>query len=346
MDLEDSVMQSIAIAMNCLSLRSVSFYGCRMSKEGVAVLGELWHCDDFLHATHIAFEECENLPAEESVHKHKKLSCSFNSIISKFSPLPHQSTNVPAIEHVSFRSTPLCSNSKVLLAMSLPTLKKLLSLDLSGTGEWIGKTAFLLGQCVSALLNVTTWRFDRVDLCKNMPDSGETQQKPVANSHMLLLGLRMQLQSEFNSIMFQEDWTYLYHKNELFRSALKHLSFSHSCSTSGEGSMALTSILNCFPNLQSVDLSYSVISHSCAPRVFNLINIRCPQLRKIDFSGCSGQDPCNFMHFTQLLISNPQYVVNSISRHLTRNSRPQISVFHNQCRLGAQASDNIVLAVQ
>jgi hypothetical protein len=289
MDLEDPVIQNIAIAMNCLSLRNVCFYGCRMSKEGAAILGELWHYNDFLHVKHVAFEECDNLPAEEHAKKHKRSSCNFDSIISKFSPQPHQLIYVPQLEHISFRRTLLCTSSKLLLAMSLPALKNLLSLDLSGTGEWIGKTAFLLGQCIGALPNVITWRFDHVDFCQARPHSAESRRPPVADSHMLLLGLRMQPQSEFSSIIFQEDWTYLYNKNELFLSQAKHLSIAHACSTPGEGSMALTSILNCFPNLESVDMSSALISHSFAPLVFNLINIRCPKLRKADFSGCSGQ---------------------------------------------------------
>jgi len=298
MDLEDAVVHNIAIAANCLSLRNVSFYGCRMSNEGRAILGDSWHSDDFLHLKHFSFEECDHLPTGESLTLHKRSGCNIDAIICKFmtqgyqeSKEMHTSHISPEIEHVSFRSTLLCSSSKMQLAMSLPALKNLVSLDLSGTGEWIGKTAFLLGQCISALPNMTTWRFDCVDLFQTRPNVGETQRPPVADSHMILLGLRMKVQSEFSSVMFQEDWTYLYQKKEIFHSSVMHISLSHSCITPGVGSMALSSILNCFPNLRSVDLSSSLISHSLAHRVFNQIHIRCPKLRKADFSGCSGWCP-------------------------------------------------------
>jgi hypothetical protein len=298
MDLEDAVVHNIAIAANCLSLRNVSFYGCRMSNEGRAILGDSWHSDDFLHLKHFSYEECDHLPTGESLTSHKRSGCNIDAIICKFmtqgyqeSKEMHTSHISPEIEHVSFRSTLLCSSSKMQLAMSLPALKNLVSLDLSGTGEWIGKTAFLLGQCISALPNMTTLRLDRVDLCQCRPNVGEVQRPPVADSHMLLLGLRMKIQSEFSSVMFQEDWTYMYQKNELFSSSVLHLSLSHACCVPGDGSMALTSILNCFPNLQSVDFSSSVISHSFAHRVFKIIHTRCPKLRKVDFSGCSGQGP-------------------------------------------------------
>jgi hypothetical protein len=298
MDLEDSVMHKIAIAANCLSLQNVSFYGCRMSPEGAVILGEFWHNKEFLHLKQISFEECDNLPTDERVRFQNRSSCNIEAIITKFLPQPsqeakgsHMSFVAPEIEHVSFCNTLLCKSSKLHLAMSLPALKNLVSLDLSGTGEWIGKTAFLLGQCISALPNMTTWRFDCVDLCQTRPNVGDTQRPPVADSHMILLGLRMKVQSEFSSVMFQEDWTYLYQKKEIFHSSVMHISLSHSCITPGVGSMALSSILNCFPNLRSVDLSSSLISHSLAHRVFNQIHIRCPKLRKADFSGCSGWCP-------------------------------------------------------
>jgi len=145
--------------------------------------------------------------------------------------------------------------------------------------------------CINALTNLTSWRFDGVNLCEARANAPESQQLQVADSHMLLLGLRMKPQSEFSSNLFQEDWTYLYDKNELFRSSITNLSLCHACSMPGAGSMALTSILNCFPNLQSVNLSFSLISYSFAPRVFNQVHVHCPKLRKADFSGCSGQGP-------------------------------------------------------
>ena len=174
------------------------------------------HHEDF-YLKHFSIEECDTLPGGETSKLHNRSACNFEAIISKFSPQPSQESKefhvshvVPEIEHVSFRSTQLCPSSKLHVAMYLPGLKNLVSLDLSGTGEWIGKTAFLLGQCISALPNMTTWRFDRADLCKVRPDVTETQRPPVADSHMLLLGLRMKIQSEFSSVVFQEDWTYSY----------------------------------------------------------------------------------------------------------------------------------------
>jgi hypothetical protein len=292
MDLEDAVVHNIAIAINCLSLRSVSFFGCRLTCEGIASLGESWHQNVFLHVKHFAFEECDHLPAEKPVKVHKRLCFNLDSIIGKF--LPEEVSNsrrsqiVPALEHASFRNTLLSSSSKLLLTISLPALTNLVLLDISGTGEWTGKSAFLLGQCVSALPNLKTWRFDRVDLCQARPNDTEEQKPSVADAHMLLLGLRMKLQSEFSPIFFQEDWTYKYEKRERFQSTVTHLSFSHACSTPGMGSMALTSILNCFPDLETVDLSSSVISCSSAPRVFSQIHIKCPKLRQANFSQCSG----------------------------------------------------------
>ena len=300
MDLENAVMQNIAIAMNCLSLRSVSFYGCRMTNEGTATLGESWHTNVFLHVQHFAFEECDHLPTEQPVKVHNRLCFNLDSIISKFSPEPPQVPNtrriVPAIEHASFRNTLLSSSSKLLLTTSFRALTNLVFLDISGTGEWAGKAAFLLGQCIGALPNLTTWRFDRVDLCQAKPNDVDTQKPSVADSHMLLLGLRMKLQSEFKPIFFQEEWTYTYDKRERFQSTVMHLSFSHSCCTPGIGSMALTSILNCFPNLQTVDFSSSLISYSSAPRVFSQIHTSCPKLRQADLSRCSGHKYSNLNH--------------------------------------------------
>lgn len=293
LDLEDAVMGKMAIAINCLTLCSVSCYGCRMSKGGIGILGELWHSNEFLQLKHFSVEECDNIPTEQAPKSLERSSCNFASIICKFSPEPSKDSGdvVPLLEHVSFRGTLLCSSSKMQLTMNLPALKRLLLLDLSGTGPWIGKTSFLLGQCINALTNLTSWRFDGVNLCETRANAPESQQLQVSDSHMLLLGLRMKPQSEFSPNLFQEDWTYLYDKNELFRSSITNLSLCHACSMPGAGSMALTSILNCFPNLQSVSLSFSLISYSFAPRVFNQVHVRCPKLRKADFSGCSGQGP-------------------------------------------------------
>jgi hypothetical protein len=292
MDLDDAALRIVAIAINCLSLRSVNFYGCRISEKGTTILGNLWHRNEFLHLKQFFFEECDSLPSEEPTKVNQRSSCNLDSIFSIISSQNSNGDNVhpfvPEIERLSFRNTLLCPTSKMQLIMFLPDLKKLASLDLSGTGEWVGKNAFLLGQCINSLPNITSWHLNRVDLCQSITSIPAAQQAPVTDSHMLLLGFRMKAKSEFNSLYFQQDWTYTYQENEIFRSPATHLSFSHACSAPGMGSLALTSILNCFPNLQSFDLSSSLISHSSAHLVFNQIHIHCPKLRKADFSRCSG----------------------------------------------------------